>query len=580
VKMNSVKVLVLQAGTLLLATKGFAHTTTHVAPPSTNAGVLDRTIEREYEAQPMPPNREVPLLEVDIPDEQLNFGEHRAVFIERIEIEGNKCIKTKGLRSILRCYEGRELSMQDIRELTMKIRAHYVKQGYFLARAYPPVQHIKDCTLKIEVLEGTLGRILICGNKYYSDKFISSYFMKYVGQPLNYDDFLRSLMLVNENTDLSVGAVFEKGLCPGTADVILRVEDKRPIHLYFNTNDYGSHFTTAQRSGLRLDYGNALMQGATLSVAEVVGSPFNSLTFTDARYSFPITSSGWSGIFSYMYTHFRVKHVHFSGLGALHIKGISEIAGAKVNYALYRSRKLTMDVYGSFQYKQIKDIALGETTSEDKLRVFAIGTDLGFGDFLNGNNFLNFTFHQGVPNFLAGNDAVSSHGSRHGAGARYSIFNLDYKRMQQLFKDFFLITNFSGQYSQNKLPVPEQFYIGGMDTIRGYPLAVALGDSGYFANVEFRIPPPFKNARLFGCKNRRLKEMLQFVAFCDFGGVDLHTKEAPLPKGWVGLVSAGAGVRIYGPWHFDVSVDWGHPLNDRDRGHSDSIWYWKVNWGI
>ncbi len=578
-KQHIAKVLILQVGFLLLAAKGHTHTTTHVNPPSTKAGVLERTIEREYEAQPMAPNREVPLLEVDIPEQQLTFGDHLSIFIEDIQIQGNKIVKSRELRSITRPYENSTLSMQDIRDICMQIRAYYVKKGYFLARAYPPVQNINNRTLKIDVVEGTLGRIIITGNKHYSDEFICSYFKKYLGKPLNYDEFLRSLMLVNENTDLFVGAVFEKGIEPGTADVILRVEDHRPIHLYFNTNDYGSHFTTAQRSGLRLDYGNCIFDGATLSVAEVIGSPANSLTFTDAKYSFPISSSGWSGIVSYMYTHFRVKNVHSHDFHHLHVKGISEIAGAKVNYALYRSRRLTTDVYGTFDYKQIKNLALKRHTSEDKLRVFGVGMDFGFGDFLNGNNFLNLVFHQGVPDFLGGNSAVSSHSSRKGAGARYSILNLDYKRMSQWAKDFFLILNFSGQYSQNKLPVPEQFYIGGMDTIRGYPLAVALGDSGYFANVEFRIPPLFKNARFFWSK-KRMKEILQFVAFCDFGGVKLHSKEPPLTKGYVGLVSAGAGVRIYGPWHFDVSIDWGHPLNDNKRGFSDSIWYWKVNWGI
>ena len=44
-----------------------------------------------------------------------------------------------------------------------------------------------------------------------------------------------------------------KGARWGTADLILRIKDDRPIHLYVDTNNYGLHLTTlgvASLSGL------------------------------------------------------------------------------------------------------------------------------------------------------------------------------------------------------------------------------------------------------------------------------------------------------------------------------------------
>jgi hemolysin activation/secretion protein len=565
-------------GLLVFCTKGYAFTTTHVSPPSSNAGVIDRTIEKDYEGKPLSPKRDVPLLEVDIPEDQLDLGAGRSVFIEEIEIEGNSVLDPKVLSDILSRYEGRELSMQDIRNLCIHLRTNYVEKGYFLARAYPPVQDIKNKKLKIKVIQGNLGKITVSGNKYYSEEFIQSYFTQYVGKPINYDRFLKSLMLINENTDLTVGAVFEKGLEQGTADIILKVQDTRPIHLYFNTNDYGAIFTTNQRTGLRLDYGNFILEGSTLSLAEVVGSPINSLTFTDGRYNFPISRSGWSGEIGYMYTHLKARSGSFRDIKFLNMKSTSSIAGGKVEYALHRSRALSTDVYAGFEYKQIKDSTLGITTSDDRLRVAHIGLEFGFTDYGNGNTLINGIFHRGIPNFLGGLPAVSKHSSRKGAGGKFSIFNLDYKRVQPLGMDWFLITNFSGQYSCNKLPVPEQFYIGGMGTIRGYPLAAALGDSGYYMNWELRFPPPCRNAT-FRKTKRKWKDILQFVAFVDFGGVSLKSAEPTFYKGYLGMVSSGAGVRLYGPYHFDVSIDWAVPLNNR-RKDSGNIWYWKINWSI
>ncbi len=68
-------------------------------------------------------------------------------------------------------------------------------------------------------------------------------------------------MLLNENTDLMAGSIFEKGKEFGYADVILRVNDKRPMHLYLNGNNYGRNITTNVRAGGRFDYGNLITQG-------------------------------------------------------------------------------------------------------------------------------------------------------------------------------------------------------------------------------------------------------------------------------------------------------------------------------
>jgi hemolysin activation/secretion protein len=55
---------------------------------------------------------------------------------------------------------------------------------------------------------------------------------------------MRSLLLVNENTNLEVAAVFVKRRRVGTADVILKVCDRKPLGLYLNANNYGKDLTT------------------------------------------------------------------------------------------------------------------------------------------------------------------------------------------------------------------------------------------------------------------------------------------------------------------------------------------------
>jgi hemolysin activation/secretion protein len=188
-----------------------------------------------------------------------------------------------------------------------KIDELYAKNGFFLARAYPPPQEMKEGILTIEVIEGKLGKISIEGNRYYTESFIRSYFASLLGKTLCDKEFMRALLLLNENTDLSAGAVFEKGEEFGTADVILQVYDRRPLHLYYNGNNYGRNLTTNIRAGGRLDWGNLIFQGDTFSVAEVVGFPMNALYFTDVTYTVPLNRIGTSMELAYLYSNFKIE---------------------------------------------------------------------------------------------------------------------------------------------------------------------------------------------------------------------------------------------------------------------------------
>ncbi len=562
---------------LLIAGLLFGSVELHAAfasSASTSAGVLERTIEKEYNPEVIKPKRDIPVIEVDIPEEQFDMVEGQTVHIEAIVLEGNEVIKTRKLQAITAQYEHRDLSMKDVRELCLKLRAFYVEEGYFLARAYAPVQDIKDSRLTIAILEGKLGNIVVEGNKHYPTKFVTAYFQSLQGKALHYDQFFRELLLLNDNQDLSAAAIFEKGKAFGTADVIIKVIDHRPVHFYADVNNYGASSTSLYRIGGRLDYGNLLINGDKLRFAEVVGAPVNSLRFTDVIYTFPITKTGWSGEVAYLYTLFKVQTDR-----ELHQHGMTMIATAKVSYALQRKRRLSTDVFLEFDYKNIKNYAQKRTQSEDLLRVFSLGTDINYYDNWKGNNYWDVVLYAGVPDFLDGLHAVDHRCSRHRAGARYYMAYGDWKRVQELPLDFFFIFNFSGQYTRNYLPISEQFYIGGEDTVRGFPLAELLGDCGYYVNAEFRIPPPFRNSHIFGTK-RTWKETIQFVLFVDNGGVYLKRSEKDQHKqsrGFASLSAAGGGIRIYGPWHFDFSLDVGIPISERFKS-SNSITYWKVNW--
>lgn len=519
-------------------------------PPVPSAGVVERELEKEYEEKPLNQHPSIPSIQVDIPEEKLFLPDGKKVLVQKIQIQGNEAIRKEEICSWVQDQLDQELSLRQIYAICQLIEQQYAKKGYFLARVYPPPQEIKEGILKLEILEGKLGKIQVLGNHYYTELFILSYFERLEGRPLQYDQFLRALMLLNENRDLIVGAVFEKGQEVGCADLILQVKDARPTHLYLNGNNYGRDLTTNVRAGGRLDWGNVVAEGDRFSVAEVVGFPLNALYFTDVTYTFPLNSNGTSLEFAYLFSKFKIEE-----LESLHLKGRSDIGTIKVKQALTRTRSLSIDVFSYFDYKQIQNFVLGHRTAFDKLRVLTVGALIDHFTYGGGRDYLNLTFGSGIPHFLGGLRSVDSESSRKGGGGRFFIFNVDYDRLQPLLKDCFLAFHTSGQYSPSKLTLPEQIYIGGVDTVRGFPLAVALGDSGYYTNIEFRFPPPGIANKRFFKSNKKWKDIFQFDAFLDQGGVFLHSERNTF------LWGTGLGLRVNGPYHLALTIDVGFPLN-------------------
>ncbi len=218
-------------------------------PPIPSAGVVEREIEQEYEAKPLEMQKDIPSVEVDIPEERLDFPSHKTVSIQAVTIEGNESVSDREIQGWIEEFVGTRMSIADIYRMCKTIDEGYAANGYFLARAYPPPQDIQDGVLVIRILEGRIGSIEVEGNKHYKTAFIRKYFEPFCCHALKYDEFLKALLLLNENADLSAGVLFEKGRQVGTADLIVRVKDKRPIHLYLNENNYGRNLTTNTQMG-------------------------------------------------------------------------------------------------------------------------------------------------------------------------------------------------------------------------------------------------------------------------------------------------------------------------------------------
>jgi hemolysin activation/secretion protein len=126
----------------------------------------------------------------------------------------------------------------------------------------------------------------------------------------------------------------------------------------------------------------------------------------------------------------------------------------------------------------------------------------------------------------------------------------------RLPQDYGLNARASWQLSGQPLISNEQFAIGGVDTVRGYPESAALGDSGLALSLEARTPSLLAG---FPALADSVTD-LHALAFFDAASVRVIDPISATDS--FTLSGAGLGLGLKG-WHgLDLSLVWAYPFKD------------------
>jgi hemolysin activation/secretion protein len=129
------------------------------------------------------------------------------------------------------------------------------------------------------------------------------------------------------------------------------------------------------------------------------------------------------------------------------------------------------------------------------------------------------------------------------------------------------------QISPYILTAAEQFQIGGIANVRGYPPAEAVGDKGYSMTWEWSFPlyfipkdikVPFSKAKFY--------DAFRLAVFYDWANTRLRRPIGTEQKDRT-LKAAGCGLRLNLPENFSLRLDFGWPL-DNTPSDSDHMHTW------
>ena len=353
---------------------------TSVFAQPTSVGSIDRSqfdimrneqIEKKIE-KPRP-KMEEPITEED--EEDLTKG--KKVLIKSIDVQDVTLLPKKKVDDIIDQYKGKELTVRQMQKICDLITDEYREAGYATSRAYLPAQSIKEDKLTIKVVEGTLGKVEIRGNKYFSTEDLKKKLGLKEGSNFDYAKLQESLVYINEHPDRYSKAVLVPGETPGSTDIILDVEDRLPIHINGEFDTYGSRYIGANRYNVNVADNNLFGEDDKLYLKYLASNESLYRSYL-ATYRVPFNPMGTEIGTYYSYSYTRLAKEVFD----LNIEGDSYLWGVFFSQKVFQTNSIDFRITGGFDYKNIYNHRSNDSSlnTRDFVRQFKIGFDLDLDD--------------------------------------------------------------------------------------------------------------------------------------------------------------------------------------------------------
>lgn len=480
-------------------------------------------------------------------------------FVKTIELTGAESFPAEEFDHLLQRYENREVTLQDLHGLARDIEAEFLDRGVIAACVIPP-QDVMQGTIKIQVIEAKMGEIIINEHKYFKKSRLEHYWKPEPNKTLRYDEIAKSLYLMNKNPDRTVRATLKAGKVFQTTDVYLDAQTRFPVHLSTSVDNEGAGQTGVIRQNYGLRHNNFFGLDDTLFTGYAFGNEFDSVY---AYHSVPVGDSGASLFYGYNYNKATPRE-EFRTLG---VDSRSRNITVQLHQDLFRKADYAGKVYAVFDSKDKQTKTNTGTLNRDRLRILRLGAN--FIERRQGR------LTQIIPEIsqglnILGARKLNEYSSR-GAKNIFSKFNLSLDHQQILFRGLNWSTRFKGQWASNKLAPQEGFFLGGIDSIRGYPSGDFTADNALQVNCELTTQAYFIPAGIpLPLTERSLRESINMLAFYDVGWGWKRSPD-PTDEENAQMQSVGAGIRLLPVDNAVVRLEWGFPLGDStvtEEGHS------------
>ena len=531
--------------------------------------------ELNWQYSPFPEETNIPLLDISETPPLLSQSTEETppteVEVKQIRVTGSTIFSEEELNTLLASYQGRSLTIEELRQAADSITEQYLNQGYINTRAILGNQVLEDGIVEIQVIEGSLEEIVIQGSGRLSDRYIRNRIRRGARAPLNSASLENQLRLLKTDPLFeNVEASLQPGSGIGQSKLTVRVSLAKPFSANFFVDNYSTPSVGAERMGVRVAYQNVTGLGDRISLG--YNRPTNG-SDTD-RYEFsyrvPVNARDGALTVQFLPDNNEVSNIALQDLG---ISGETKRYEFDFRQPLVRSPR--------------QEFALSLGFSHHRGQTFLNNIPFGFGsgpDDRGRTRSSAIRFGQeylrrdvgGIwaarSQFLLGIDAFDATINPDPIpDSRFFSWNLSAQRLQRLGKHQLLAVRANLQLATTSLLPSRQFVIGGGQSLRGYRQNARSGDNGFVLSIEDRITIQ---------RNASGQPSLTFAPFLDLGQVWNKSGNPNLIASQKFLMGAGMAIlwEVMPGWN--VRVDYGVPLvelPDRGNNAQDNGFYFSVN---
>src|SRR3989338_242525 len=541
---------------LLLCPHAFA--ATEVSDEAKQQLVSQAESFRKEAKPPSLEEEEKPEIVVEEKEEPEPKEEGPKFFVKKIRLEGNTVFSEEDLRPLISPFENKEQSFASLANLSAAITNTYRAKGYLTSRAYIPPQKVENGTVTIKILEGKIDKIFVEANRFFKKSLYSKMIHLRKDRIFQYQDLESSLYFLNQQPDRKAKAYLIAGETPQTSDIILKADEKYPIHVYYEFNNRGTKLTHRARHTIHADNNNFSGNGDTFASSLGMAEE-GAFTAASVNYDLPIEETG---------TDLGLSFSHVDTMLIGHLKP-SEVKGQSISFTpsitqtLVKRPSLLFNIYLGFEIKDSKTLVDDIKINFDRSRVFVFGPRLTFQD-TGGRTLLSSDAHWGIPDFLGSNEEVDPNASKTNSGGDFLYYTGSVARIQRIPPDSYLIVRGAGQWTKDTLSSLEQYRAGGAFTVRGYPESDSSGDYGFNASAELNMPVPFlpKDWEM-PFNKKKWRDVVRLAGFVDGARTYIRERTNSVDVKDRFLLGLGFGIRVNIDSSVSFQADLGYPLGDK-----------------
>ncbi|MBI3516892.1 MAG: ShlB/FhaC/HecB family hemolysin secretion/activation protein [Proteobacteria bacterium] len=404
--------------------------------------------------------------------------------INRIVLDGATVYAAEDLAPLWQNLLGREDSLAELYAVAEAITAKYRNDGYVLARAIVPAQAIEAGVVRLEVIEGYIGKVTIEGEvgresllRAYADKITAM-------RPLRIRALERYLLLLDDLAGATVSSVLAPlpGE-PGAAHLTIEIAQK-VVDAFTTADNRGTRFIGPLQTSLggRFNSALGLYERNQLRLITTPDHVYE-LRAYDFSHAIPVDSEGTLMTFG---INQAWAHPGFT-LRPLRVSSTATVASATLSHPLVRLRAENVTVSAGFVATDLHT-TLNDGTFlllNDRIRTLQIGALYDFVDQLDGVNVFDLQLTHGLDT-LSTRTSGSPNLSRANGRSDFTKLLGDAQRVQSLGGNWSVLLAATFQYGFESLLASEQFGIGGVNFVRAYDPAELTGDRGVAGKLELQ----------------------------------------------------------------------------------------------